>query len=387
MFFYLPPKVILKRGFCISMASLDNYYMKMALELARRARGQTSPNPMVGAVVVRDGRIVGEGYHIKAGNPHAEVVAIKSAGERAKGSTLYVSLEPCCHYGRTGPCTEAILAAGIRRVVVAMTDPNPLVAGQGVSFLKQRGLEVTEGILEKEAGTLNEVFVKYITTRHPFVVLKAAMSLDGKIATSAGESKWITGPQARWAGHHLRHWYDAIMVGINTVLSDDPSLTARLPGEKGNDPVRVIVDSMARTPLKARILNQLSNSCTIVVVTEKAPYARIADLKKAGAEVLVVTGDTQRVSLPALMKELGLRGITSVLIEGGGEVNASALAGGIVDKIVWFIAPKIIGGREAPGPVGGQGVCRLAEASLIERLTVARCGDDICLEGYPVRRT
>lgn len=382
----MPRKVILERGFCYFMEQTDRYYMQMVLELARRGCGRTSPNPMVGAVVVKDGEVVGEGYHLKAGTPHAEVIALREAGEKAKGATLYVNLEPCCHYGRTGPCTETVLAAGVKRVVIAMTDPNPLMSGKGIYFLKQHGLEIVTGVLEKEARLLNEVFVKYITTGRPFVVLKAAMSLDGKIATCTGESQWITGPQARWSGHRLRHWYDAILVGINTVLSDDPSLTARLPEEKGKDPVRVIVDSMARTPVNARVITQLPDSYTIIAATEKAPLERVAALKKAGARVLVVPGSGPRVDLAALMGELARLEITSVLIEGGGEVNASALASGIVDKVVWFIAPKIIGGREAPCPVGGRGISRLAEAGLIENLTVRRCGEDVCLEGYLVQK-
>lgn len=360
--------------------------MQMVLELARRGCGQTSPNPMVGAVVVKDGEVVGEGYHLKAGTPHAEVIALREAGKKAVGATLYINLEPCCHCGRTGPCTEAILAAGVKRVVVAMLDPNPLVCGRGISFLKQHGLEITAGVLEKEARLLNEVFVKYITTGRPFVVLKAAMSLDGKIAAYTGESQWITGPQARRNGHRLRQWYDAILVGINTVLSDDPSLTVRLPKEKGKDPVRVIMDSLARTPVKARVITQLSDSYTIIAITERAPLERVAALEKAGAQVLVVPGGSPQVDLVSLMNELARREITSVLIEGGGEVNASALASGIVDKVVWFIAPKIIGGREAPGPVGGRGISRLADAGRIENLTVSRCGEDICLEGYLMQK-
>ena len=360
--------------------------MQMAFELARRGCGRTSPNPMVGAVVVKDGVVVGEGYHLKAGTPHAEVIALREAGEKAESATLYVNLEPCCHYGRTGPCTEAVLAAGVKRMVIAMTDPNPLVSGMGISFLKQHGLEIAAGVLEKEARLLNEIFVKYITTGRPFVVLKVAMSLDGKIATCAGESQWITGSEARLDGRHLRHRYDAILVGINTVLLDDPSLTAWLPGEKGKDPVRVIVDSLARTPVEARVITRSPESYTIIAVTERAPLERVENLKKAGAQVVMVPGESPRVDMRALMSELARREITSVLIEGGGEVNASALASGMVDKVVWFIAPKIIGGQEAPGPVGGQGISRLADAGRIENLTVRRCGEDVCLEGYLVQK-
>lgn len=360
---------------------MDRYYMQMALELAARARGRTSPNPMVGAVVVKDGKVIGSGYHLRAGTPHAEVHALNEAGEKARGSTLYVTLEPCCHHGRTGPCSEAVIKAGVARVVVAMADPNPKVAGGGIRQLKEAGIEVTLGVLEDEARQLNEVFIKYITTGRPFVTAKAAVSLDGKIATRSGKSKWITGPEARAYGHQLRDWYDAIMVGIGTVLADDPSLTARLPGGGGRDPARVILDSHARTPLNARILTQQSDAPTIIAVTAGALPAKLEALRQAGAEVLVVN-DGPRVDLAALMKVLAGKEITSVLIEGGAAVHGSALAAGIVDKVAWFIAPRIIGGREAPGPVGGAGVDDPSEAVELERVKVSRLGADLCVEGY-----
>ncbi|MEW6425681.1 MAG: bifunctional diaminohydroxyphosphoribosylaminopyrimidine deaminase/5-amino-6-(5-phosphoribosylamino)uracil reductase RibD [Bacillota bacterium] len=363
---------------------MDEHYMRLALELAKKAEGYTSPNPMVGAVIVNDGKIVGRGYHSRAGSAHAEIVALNEAGEKARGATLYVSLEPCCHYGRTGPCVEAIIAAKIKKVVVAMVDPNPLVAGKGLALLKRAGIAVAAGVLEEEARRLNEVFVKYITTGLPFVVLKAAVSLDGKIATRLGESQWITSDEARLSGHRLRHRYDAILVGVNTVIIDNPSLTTRLPEEGGKDPVRVIVDSWARTPLDAKVMARSSAAPVLVAVTEKAPEERITALKEAGAEVLVVPAEKGRVNLQVLMKELAKREITSVLIEGGAEVHASALSAGIVDKVVWFIAPKIIGGREAPGPVGGRGAGRLAEAILLRDLRLQRCGEDIRVEGYIV---
>lgn len=355
--------------------------MKTALELAARARGRTSPNPMVGACVVKDGKIAGCGFHRRAGAPHAEVQALQDAGEQARGATLYVNLEPCCHHGRTGPCTEAVIQAGIARVVVAMADPNPLVAGKGIGALQDAGVEVTPGVLEDEARELNEVFIKYITTGLPFVVAKAAVSLDGKIATRTGRSKWITGEAARAYGHRLRDWYDAIMVGIGTVLADDPSLTTRLPGGGGRDPVRVIVDSQARTPLKARVLTQSSGAATLIATTAGAPLARVELLRQAGAKVLVA-GAGPRVDLAGLLKILVQEGITSVLIEGGAAVHGSALAERIVDKAAWFIAPKIIGGREAPGAVGGEGVNDPSEAAELERLKISRLGPDLCVEGY-----
>ncbi|MCL6611722.1 MAG: bifunctional diaminohydroxyphosphoribosylaminopyrimidine deaminase/5-amino-6-(5-phosphoribosylamino)uracil reductase RibD [Peptococcaceae bacterium] len=357
--------------------------MKMALELAAAAMGRTSPNPMVGAVVVRDGEVVGRGFHARAGAPHAEVEALRDAGERARGSTLYVTLEPCCHYGRTGPCTEAVIDAGVKRVVAAMADPNPLVAGRGLARLRDAGLEVDCGVLEEEAGRLNEVFIKYITTGLPFVVMKAAMSLDGKIATRAGDSKWITGPEAREHGHRLRDRYDAVMVGVNTVLADDPSLTTRLPGG-GRDPVRLVLDSMARTPPGSRVINRDSAAPAIIVVTERAPRERVSRLIEAGAQVLSVPAEAEgsRVDMGALMRALAGREITSVLVEGGGQVHASALASGVVDKVAWFIAPKLIGGREAPGPVEGRGAERLSEAVCLERVSSSRMGNDIFIEGY-----
>ncbi|MEW5897801.1 MAG: bifunctional diaminohydroxyphosphoribosylaminopyrimidine deaminase/5-amino-6-(5-phosphoribosylamino)uracil reductase RibD [Bacillota bacterium] len=357
--------------------------MRLALELAKKAEGFTSPNPLVGAVLVKDGEIVGTGCHARAGSPHAEIMALREAGEKAQGATLYVNLEPCCHHGRTGPCTEAVIAAKIRKVVVAMADPNPLVAGKGIARLRQAGVEVAVGVLEAEAGRLNEVFSKYITTGLPFVVLKAAMSLDGKIATRRGESRWITSEQARIFGHRLRHRYDAILAGVGTVLADNPSLTARLPEGGGRDPVRVVLDSSARTPPGAKIINQASPAHTLIAATPKAPAARVAALKEAGAEVLVLPPDEKgRVNLPLLMKELAGREITSVLIEGGAEVHASALNAGIVDKVAWFIAPRIIGGKEAPGPVGGLGAGRLDEAVPLRNVSVQRIGEDIYIEGY-----
>lgn len=355
--------------------------MKMALELAARARGRTSPNPMVGAVVVKDNRIVGQGYHARAGTPHAEVLALAEAGNEARGATLYVTLEPCCHHGRTGPCAEAVIAAGVAKVFIAMLDPNPLVSGGGIRRLKEAGVEVVTGIMEEEALELNEVFIKYITTGLPLVVAKAAMSLDGKIATHTGKSKWITGPEARAYGHCLRDWYDAILVGIGTVRADNPSLTARPATGKGRDPVRIILDSMANTPFDANVLTQHSGAPTIIATTAGASPERLEALRQAGAEVLVVN-EGPRVELAKLVRILGKQEITSLLIEGGAGVHGSALAAGIVDKVVWFIAPKIIGGQEAPGPVGGRGAGDLSEAAELERVKVSRMGPDFCIEGY-----
>ncbi|MDI6632192.1 MAG: bifunctional diaminohydroxyphosphoribosylaminopyrimidine deaminase/5-amino-6-(5-phosphoribosylamino)uracil reductase RibD [Bacillota bacterium] len=360
----------------------DESFIRRTLELAARARGLTSPNPLVGAVVVRDGRVVGEGYHRRAGLPHAEIEALQAAGEAARGATLYVNLEPCCHTGRTGPCTEAIIAAGVKRVVAAMVDPNPLVAGKGIARLREAGIDVAVGVMEDEARRLNEAFIKYVTARRPFVILKTAMSLDGKIATVTGESRWITGEAAREYVHQLRNTCDAVLVGIGTVLKDDPSLTTRLP-EGGRDPVRVILDSSARLPLAARVLNQDSEAPTLVATTEVAPAERLAALRQAGAEVLVC-GRGPQVNLDLLLAELAAREIVSVLVEGGSTVNASFLLQGLVDKVVWFIAPRIIGGREALGPVGGSGIRHLARAIRLTETVVKQLGADLCVEGYPV---
>ncbi|MEG6615254.1 bifunctional diaminohydroxyphosphoribosylaminopyrimidine deaminase/5-amino-6-(5-phosphoribosylamino)uracil reductase RibD [Peptococcaceae bacterium 1198_IL3148] len=355
--------------------------MQKALELAAKAEGYTSPNPLVGAVVVKDGRIVGQGYHQKAGTPHAEVHALKDAGSLALGATIYVTLEPCCHYGRTPPCTEAIKAAGIKRVVAAMTDPNPLVAGQGLNSLKTAGIEVSSGILAEEAAQLNEVFIKYITKKLPFVALKAAVSLDGKIATVIGESQWITGTESRLYTHSLRHKYDGILVGINTVLADNPSLTTRLPAGQGKDPVRIILDSKCRTPLDAKIINQASAAQTIIATTSGADVDKIKALEAQGAEV-IICGDADTVDLHQLLQQLAARKITSLLVEGGAGVHGSFLTSGLVDKVYWFIAPMLIGGDAAPGAVGGSGIRHLEDAVKLDRTTIRHFGKDICVEGY-----
>jgi diaminohydroxyphosphoribosylaminopyrimidine deaminase/5-amino-6-(5-phosphoribosylamino)uracil reductase len=361
---------------------MDQEYMRVVLDLAAKARGRTSPNPMVGAVVVRDGEIVGHGYHARAGLPHAEIVALAQAGEAARGSTLYVSLEPCCHFGRTGPCTEAVIAAGVRRVVTAMRDPNPKVAGRGIARLREAGLEVTEDVLREEAARLNEVFIKYITTGRPFVALKAAVSLDGKIATRTGDSRWITGGPAREYAHRLRDTYDALLVGRGTVVKDDPSLTTRLP-EGGRDPARVVLDSLARIPESSRMLSGESAAPVIVAVTGQAPRTRVTALESRGVQV-VRCGPGPAVDLETLLRELAAREITSVLVEGGGAVHASFLEARFVDKLHWFVAPKIVGGVEAPGAVAGQGVGRMSEAVGLERVRRLELGDDFCIEGYPV---
>lgn len=358
----------------------DEDYMREALALARNAEGRTSPNPLVGAVIVRDGRIIAAGWHRKAGTPHAEIHALRMAGDLAKGATLYVTLEPCSHYGRTGPCAKAVAEAGIRRVVIGMKDPNPLVAGRGIKILEDAGIEVRCGVLEQEAIRLNEVFLHWIPEKMPFVILKTAMSLDGKIATRTGESQWITGEASRLYVHELRDRYDGILVGIGTVLADNPSLTTRLPDHTGKNPVRIIVDSQARTPLGAKVLTD-GQARTIVVVTERAPKARVEAIRKAGAEVLVA-GSGEQVDLRWMMQKLGAMEITSILVEGGGTINDALLREGLVDKVLAFVASKLIGGREAKTPVEGEGFASLQDAVQLDRLSAEPMGGDILLSGY-----
>jgi diaminohydroxyphosphoribosylaminopyrimidine deaminase/5-amino-6-(5-phosphoribosylamino)uracil reductase len=360
---------------------MDSYFMKRALGLAKKGLGYTSPNPMVGAVIVQDGLIVGEGFHRKAGTEHAEIVALETAGNRAKGGTLYVNLEPCCHTNkRTPPCTDAIIQAGIQRVVVGMIDPNPAVSGQGARILHDKGIAVDVGLFEQEARTLNEVFIKYITTQLPFVTLKTAQSLDGKIATSTYQSKWITGETARAYVQRLRHQYDAILIGVNTALKDDPSLTARIEG--GIDPTRIIVDSRLRIPLSAKVFNQASSAQTIIATTSHGDGEKIKQLEALNVKVLVLPDKDNRVDLKALTVELGKMGVTSILIEGGSSINGSALKEGIVDKAIVFIAPMLIGGQDAIGFIGGDSPLSLSLAKRLSAVVVKKLGDDLMIQGY-----
>jgi diaminohydroxyphosphoribosylaminopyrimidine deaminase / 5-amino-6-(5-phosphoribosylamino)uracil reductase len=361
----------------------DDRYMWMALDLARQGRGRTNPNPMVGAVIVQGSEVVGSGYHHAAGTPHAEIIALEKAGEKADGSTLYLNLEPCNHHGRTGPCTEKIIKAGISRVVIAMQDPNPLVSGRGVARLTEAGIKVKEGVLEQKARRLNETFIKYITTGLPFVSVKVAMSLDGKIATAAGESHWITGEKARQFVHRLRDHSDVIMVGIETVLKDNPRLTTRVEGGEGRDPIRVIVDSSARLPLDATVIESSSTSKTILAVTDKAPQDKCKALENKGVEILKLPSDQGRVDLSSLMKELAARELSAVLVEGGGTLNFSLLEQSLIDKLFIFIAPLIIGGRESPTAFSGSGVSVLGKAWSVDEIEMKQFDRDLLLIGYP----
>lgn len=364
------------------MRGTDKDFMKRALALARQGLGRTSPNPAVGAVIVRDGRVVGEGYHQKAGTPHAEIHALRAAGEAARNATLYVTLEPCCHFGRTPPCTEAIVAAGISRVVAAMSDPNPRVNGMGFRILREAGIQVETGLLEAEARRLNEAFIKYVLTGQPWVTMKTAITMDGKIATRTGASRWITGQAAREKAHELRDIHDAVLVGIGTILADNCLLTTRLPGGKGRDAVRIVLDSTLRIPTDARIINLSSPAPTLIVTTGAAPAEAMERLAARGIEIMTVPHEDGRVAWQPLLEALAERKITSILIEGGAEVNATALAAGIVDKVVAFIAPKIFGGTSAPGPVGGTGVAEPGAAWRLDNLEVMQCGEDLMLQGY-----
>ncbi|MGE5174393.1 MAG: bifunctional diaminohydroxyphosphoribosylaminopyrimidine deaminase/5-amino-6-(5-phosphoribosylamino)uracil reductase RibD [Betaproteobacteria bacterium] len=363
------------------MNSLDEKYMRIALRLAGKAKGRTSPNPMVGAVVMKNGNVISRGYHKKAGEPHAEAIALKKAGKAARGATLYVTLEPCSHTNkRTPPCTPLVMQSGVKRVVVAMIDPNPRVSGNGIKALRSAGIDVVTGVLAAEARKLNEAFIKHITTGMPYVTLKIAQTLDGKIATASGESRWITGMEARKEGHRLRDINDAILVGINTVLKDNPSLTTRISG--GRDPVRVIVDSSLRIPLDARVLARTSQARTVIASLRSAPQEKVKKLEAAGAEVLQVRSTQGRVDLRDLMKKLGKSGIMSVLIEGGAEVHASAIKSGIVDKVVLFIAPVLMTGRDSLCSIGGISPARLSHAIRLTQVTSRFVGKDLMIEGH-----
>ena len=351
----------------------DERWMTRAIELARTADYRTSPNPMVGAVVLdRDGNVAGEGFHAAKGSAHAEEVALAAASRKAEGGTIYVNLEPCTHSHRSTPCADAILAAGIRRVVVAMTDPDERMRGAGIARLRSAGLEVDVGASGPTAQLLNEYYVTHRTTGRPFVSLKFAMSLDGKIATRTGESRWITGERARNHGHELRHMHDAILVGVNTVIKDDPQLTTRIQGrDDARQPIRVVLDTRLRTPKNARVLGERT-----LIATTSGSDMDCAEI------VRLPPGPDGRVPIDLLLDELGQRGILSLLVEGGAQTHASFLAAGLVNKVYAYVAPKLIGGSEASGPVGGGGIERLADAITLRATDVVTLGDDILISGY-----
>jgi diaminohydroxyphosphoribosylaminopyrimidine deaminase/5-amino-6-(5-phosphoribosylamino)uracil reductase len=356
----------------------DERYMRAALALAAKARGLTSPNPAVGAVVVRRGRVVGSGYHRRCGLPHAEAVALRRAGRLARGATLYVTLEPCGHFGRTPPCTGAIIESGVRRVVVAMKDPNPITDGRGIRKLMRRGIKVEVGLLSKEAQALNAPFVKSVTARMPFVTLKSAVSLDGKIAARTGDSKWITAPDARRYVRRLRARTDAVVTGVDTVIADDPELLAR--PMKLRQPARVIVDSRLRTPAGSRILGTVSSSPVMIFTTSGAPAAKRRMLAARGATVIAVKPKKGRVDLAEMMRRLCGMGIIDVFAECGGELAAGLIEEGLVDRFLFFVAPKIVGGRTAPTAVGGAGAGAVKDSLELGSFRIKRFARDVLIE-------
>ena len=355
----------------------DRQYMKMALELAQKGMGFTAPNPMVGAVIVKNGRIIGQGYHRKYGELHAEREALAVCTEEPKGASIYVTLEPCCHYGKQPPCVNAILEAGIRRVIIGSSDPNPLVAGKGIRILKDHGIEVTENILKEECDKLNEAFFYYIQNKKPYVVMKYAMTMDGKIAAYTGESKWVTGEAARIHVQEQRLKYTGIMVGVGTVLADDPMLTCRL--ENSRNPVRIICDSHLRTPLTSKIVRTAETIPTILASSSK-DQQKIKNYEELGCQVLYVPEKNGHIELNRLMELLGAAKIDSILLEGGGSLNWSALESGIVQKVQTYIAPKLFGGEEAKTPVEGKGFPDPASAVLLKNSEIIRLGDDFLIE-------
>ena len=364
----------------------DEYFMKMALGLAKNGEGFTSPNPMVGAIIVKEGKVVGKGYHHVAGKAHAEVNAIDDAGALAQGATLYVTLEPCNHTGRTPPCTEKILTAGIKRVVVAMRDPNPDVKGGGIDYLKHRGISIKTGVCEEQAERLNEIFIKYVKTNRPFTIIKCAATLDGRIATRTGDSRWVTGEESRKFVHRLRHAVDAIMVGINTIEKDDPSLTTRLEnsigGLKGLDPVRIVLDTHLKIAEKAKLLRLDSDSDTIIITGYSVSEDKKARIEQQGAKIIESPVKDGLIDLDMLMDRLGALGITSLLIEGGSRVIASALSAGIVEKIFFFFAPKILGGDDGVPICKGQGADLMKSCIPVKDINVRQFGNDVMIQGY-----
>ncbi len=365
------------------MTEFHTKMMKRALSLARKGIGRTSPNPAVGCVIVRDGAIVGEGWHKKAGTPHAEIHALLQAGEKARNADVYVTLEPCAHFGKTPPCADALVAAGVARVYVGMSDPNPLVCGKGLDILRAAGIDVFTGILERECSRINEGFVKHVTTGLPFVILKSALTLDGKTATSTGDSKWITSEKSRRYVHKLREMVDGIMVGVGTVIADDPQLTCRLKGIR-RDPVRIIVDSRLRIPPGARVLRHDTGSVTCIATTVRGSE-RIAELEKSGVEIITCKDDNGRVDLADMMRQLGERGLQSILLEGGRELAGEAMRLGLIDKYMLFYAPKLLGGCDGLGLFAGKGVERMEEARKLNEISITRFGDDWLVQGYPER--
>ncbi|MFQ5849393.1 MAG: bifunctional diaminohydroxyphosphoribosylaminopyrimidine deaminase/5-amino-6-(5-phosphoribosylamino)uracil reductase RibD [Candidatus Binatia bacterium] len=358
---------------------LDEHYMRLALRLALKGAGRTSPNPLVGAVLVRGGRIVGTGYHQRPGGDHAEIAALKRAGKLARGATLYLNLEPCDHQGMTPPCTLSLIQSGVERVEAGMVDPNPLVSGRGVRRLRQAGIHVHIGLLEKECRRLNEGFIKFITRRVPFVILKLAASMDGRIATSRGDSRWITAEVARRYVHRLRNQVDAVLVGVGTVIADDPRLTCRLAG--GRDPWRVILDGHLRIPLTARLLHQRGPARTVVVAGTRVSAKKVKAVEACGAQVWRFPLHGGGIPFPSILKRLAEMGFLSIMIEGGGTTAARALVEGVVDRVLFFYAPKIIGG-DGRRMIEALGIEKISHCKNIKDVEIKRFGEDLLVSGY-----
>jgi len=365
----------------MKLSAEDKQWMGLALDLAAKALGFTRPNPAVGAVLVKNGRLVARGYHRAAGRPHAEAMALRRAGKAARGATLYLNLEPCCHFGRTPPCTDAVIRAGVRRVVASMLDPNPLVGGKGIEQMRAAGIEVDVGLLAREAEILNEPFLTFHRLGRPLFVAKWAMTLDGRMSTRGGDSRWISNEQSRRYVHELRARYDAVMVGIGTVLADNPRLNVRLPGRRRViQPTRIIVDGTGKLPLKANCLNPAGAGPTIVATTVAASREWVSQLLRRDLTVLVVDGSHGNVDLVSLAEQLHGLGIQSVLVEGGPRVLNSFFAAGLVDRVVAFVAPRIVGGGPKSA-LGGWGVREMKDAVTLEDTTIRHFDEDVCIEG------
>lgn len=380
------------------MGDKDLKFMQEALKLAAQGRGCVSPNPLVGAVVVKGDMILGRGFHLYAHQKHAEIGALDEAETLTEGATLYVNLEPCCHYGRTGPCTEAVIDSGVRRVVAAMTDPNPRVAGKGFEILRAAGIEVEVGLCEAEARKLNEKFIHYIAQERPFVHLKTAMTLDGKIATHTGHSQWITGEEARNASHRLRNEYDAILVGVGTVKADDPQLTSRIKTKRKRhrNLMRVVLDGHLTIPEDAKLFEDAQENPFLIFADEQAALLKhgaeglddkIKAFAEAGAQVILLPGENGRINLANMLDELGKRQLCSLIVEGGPDVSGQFLTSGLIDKVTFFIAPKLVGGKNALAAVGGEGFAQLDQALNLTDITITRHGEDIEITGYPIKPT
>ncbi len=361
---------------------MNEKFMKRALYLAEKGSGYVNPNPKVGAVIVKNGKIIGEGFHERFGENHAEINALNSAGENARGAEIYVTLEPCSHFGKTPPCARTLVKAGLKKVIIAMKDPNPIVSGRGIKILRENGIEVVLDVMKDEAEKLNEVFIKYITTKRPFVLMKSAVSLDGKIATTLGESKWISGEVSRQYVHKLRNNFMAIMVGIGTVISDDPLLTTRIENKKSKSPIAIILDSKLKVPLNSRIFTTLSERKIIIATTEYSDKAKMAELKKMGILVIEIPSKCGHVNLKYLMNEIGKMGIDSILLEGGSKLNFSCIKENIVDKVMYFVAPKLVGGEKAKTSIEGEGIKSLSDAVKVNNMNSEKIGQDILLTGY-----